>query len=109
MHVREWKCVCCSHVCECAPNMYRCANGSFARGCRRQRSTLQIGYHNQVHWQVSQIRRAGLMMSFVLLCGLLTAESQRNRVKQKANGAEAVYESQVKQTQVGPQICVLFP
>lgn len=37
------------------PNMCRCVNGSIARGCSRQRRTLQIGYHNQVHWQVSQL------------------------------------------------------
>lgn len=44
--------------------------------------------------------RAGLMMSFVLLCGLLTADSQRKRIKWKAKRADAVYESQFKQTQV---------
>lgn len=44
--------------------------------------------------------RAGLMMSFVLLCGLLTAESQKNRIKRQASGAEAVNESQVEDTSI---------
>lgn len=108
-------CMCCIHVCKCAPNMCRCVNGSIARGVVGREAPCRLVTTTKFIGRSASFCRAGLMMSFVLLCGLLTAESQRNRIKRKANGAEAVYESQVRQAQVRPpqlnidQICVLFP